>query len=119
MSNTEPKTYSIRQMADEFGVTLRFIRFYENEGLIAPLRVGVTRIFREEDRARLKIISAGRELNISAAGIAATLAQAPELQWNYLLNKAKAQQEEAQEELAAIDLLIEKLTREHSTAGAA
>ena len=55
-------TWSIREVADEFGVTHRTIRHYEDLGLISPERRGTTRIFRRRDRTRLNLILRGKRL---------------------------------------------------------
>jgi len=47
------QTYSITDLCAEFGVTPRALRFYEDEGLIAPKRQGLSRIYSWRDRARL------------------------------------------------------------------
>ena len=61
------KTYSIGELAREFGITTRTIRFYEDEGLIAPARRGQTRIYSPADRVRLKLILRGKRLGFSLA----------------------------------------------------
>ena len=61
------KTYGIAELAREFGVTPRTIRFYEAEGLLAPLRDGQRRIYRGRDRTRLRLILRGRRLGFSLA----------------------------------------------------
>ncbi len=61
--------YSISDLAAEFDVTTRTIRFYEDQGLIAPLRQGTRRLFRPRDRTRLKIILRGKRLGFSLAEI--------------------------------------------------
>lgn len=61
MSNT----YSIQVLAREFQVTARTLRFYESEGLLHPERRGTTRIFSEQDRARLGIALRARRLGLS------------------------------------------------------
>jgi DNA-binding transcriptional MerR regulator len=58
-------SYSITDLAREFDVTSRTIRFYEDEGLIAPARRGQTRIFSARDRVRLKLILRGKRLGFS------------------------------------------------------
>lgn len=63
------RTYSIGQLAEEFGLTLRSLRFYEDEGLIAPARVGQTRVYSHRDRARLKLICRGKRLGFSIGEI--------------------------------------------------
>lgn len=58
-------TFSIRELAQEFGLTARAIRFYEDEGLIAPARKGQQRIFSIRDRARLGLITRGRRVGFA------------------------------------------------------
>jgi DNA-binding transcriptional MerR regulator len=62
-------TYSIRDLAQEFDVTTRTIRFYEDEGLISPARRGQTRLFSARDRIRLKLILRGKRLGFSLSEI--------------------------------------------------
>lgn len=62
-------TYSIRDLAEEFDVTTRTIRFYEDEGLISPARRGQTRLFSPRDRVRLKLILRGKRLGFSLGEI--------------------------------------------------
>ena len=59
------KTYTITELADEFGITLRTLRFYEEQGLITPIREGRQRIFSRRDRVRLKLILRGKRLGLS------------------------------------------------------
>ncbi len=58
-------TWSITDLAAEFGVTLRTIRFYEDRGLIRPERRGTTRVFHARDRIRLALILRGKRLGFS------------------------------------------------------
>lgn len=61
--------FSIADLASEFGISTRAIRFYETKGLITPERVGATRIFRRRDRARLILILRGKRLGFSLRDI--------------------------------------------------
>jgi len=61
----EEMRYSITNLAEEFGVTSRTIRFYEDKGLVSPEREGLTRVYSRSDRARLKLILRGRRLGFS------------------------------------------------------
>lgn len=61
------KTYSISDLAKEFDVTTRSIRFYEDQSLIKPSRRGQTRIYSPQDRVRLKLILRGKRLGFSLA----------------------------------------------------
>ncbi len=65
MSNT----YTISELAKEFGVTTRTIRFYEDQGLISPSREGSNRVFSNRDRVRLKLALRGKRLGFSLAEI--------------------------------------------------
>ena len=59
------KQYSISDLAREFGVTTRTIRFYEEKGLVAPLRQGQKRLFSGTDRVRIKLILRGRRIGMT------------------------------------------------------
>ena len=62
-------TYSISELAREFDVTTRTIRFYEDQGLLSPAREGTTRLFSPRDRVRLKLALRGKRLGFSLAEI--------------------------------------------------
>ncbi len=64
-----PDLYSIADLAREFGISTRAIRFYESKNLIAPERLGATRVFRRRDRARLILILRGKRLGFSLRDI--------------------------------------------------
>jgi DNA-binding transcriptional MerR regulator len=68
---TEPAhpTYSIGALAREFDVTPRAIRFYEDEGLIAPERSGGRRVYGKREYVRLKLILRGKRLGFSLAEV--------------------------------------------------
>ncbi|MBN9243135.1 MAG: MerR family DNA-binding transcriptional regulator [Mesorhizobium sp.] len=55
----------IGEMAKQYGVTLRTLRFYEDKGLLNPKRDGATRLYTRRDRARLKLILLGRKVGFS------------------------------------------------------
>ena len=61
------KTYSIGELAREFDVTTRTIRFYEDQGLVTPARRGQTRVYAPADRVTLKLILRGKRLGFSLA----------------------------------------------------
>ena len=66
MSNTyKRKLYSISDLSKEFDVTTRAIRFYEDAGLLSPLRQGRNRYYTVRDRTRLKLILRGKRLGFS------------------------------------------------------
>ena len=61
--------FSISDLSAEFGVTARALRFYEDEGLIAPERRGTARIYSHRDRARLAWILRGKRVGFSLGEI--------------------------------------------------
>jgi DNA-binding transcriptional MerR regulator len=63
------RTFTIGELAKEFGVTTRAIRFYENQGLLNPTREGQRRIYSRRDRTRLKLILRGRRIGMTLAEI--------------------------------------------------
>ena len=62
-------SYTISDLSDEFGVTARALRFYEDEGLIAPERKGLTRVYSKRDRARLAWIMRAKNVGFSLGEI--------------------------------------------------
>lgn len=61
--------FSISDLTSEFGVTARALRFYEDEGLIAPARIGLTRVYSKRDRARLAWILRAKNVGFSLTEI--------------------------------------------------
>ncbi len=80
-------SYSISELAAEFGVTPRTLRFYEDEGLISPRRQGSTRIYARRDRARLAWILRAKRVGFS-------LTEAKEMIDLYDLGDGRATQRE-------------------------
>lgn len=60
-------TYSISELSREFDITTRAIRFYEDQGLLSPLREGQKRIYSPKDRTLLKLILRGKRLGFTLA----------------------------------------------------
>ena len=59
------QTYTISELASEFGVTTRAIRFYEEKGLVQPLREGQRRVYTTADRVRIKLILRGKRIGMT------------------------------------------------------
>ena len=66
---TERSEFSISELAREFEVTPRAIRFYEDQGLLAPRRDGQRRIYTPRDRTRLKLTLRGKRLGLTLSEI--------------------------------------------------
>jgi DNA-binding transcriptional MerR regulator len=63
------RTFTIRQLCVEFGVTPRALRFYEDKGLLSPAREGLNRVYSHRDRARLTLILRGKRVGLSLSEI--------------------------------------------------
>ena len=94
------RLYTIGELAREFDVTTRTIRFYESKGLIAPARRGVARSYSRRDRARLKLILRGKNLGFSLEAIAEYLK---------LYDADPSQMAQTQMLLTGVESLIEDL----------
>ena len=70
-SRAREDSYSISDLAREFDVTPRAIRFYEDQGLLAPQRSGSRRVYAKRDYVRLKLILRGKRLGLSLSEVAA------------------------------------------------
>lgn len=64
-----PENFTISELAAEFGLTPRTIRFYEDENLLSPGRSGMSRVYSRRDRARLDLICRGKRLGFSLAEV--------------------------------------------------
>ena len=108
--------FTIGELSREFGVTLRALRFYENKGLIAPHRDGLSRLYSQGDRTRLALILKGKKLGFTLGEIrqmiaaeegeadhdALTLSQEKCLEQIEMLQRQKAEIEEGLSELHRI-----------------
>lgn len=72
-SDPRRETFSITDLANEFALTTRAIRFYEDQGLLSPERRGTRRVYRQRERVRLKLVLRGKRLGMSLAEIAEIL----------------------------------------------
>jgi DNA-binding transcriptional MerR regulator len=64
------RTWTVRELADDLGVTTRTLRFYEAEGLIAPERRGTARIYRARERTQMALILRGKRFGMTLSEIA-------------------------------------------------
>lgn len=72
--------FTIGDLAREFGLSLRALRFYEDRGLLQPRRRGTTRLYSDSDRSRLRLILKGKQLGFTLAEIRELLAAQAEAQ---------------------------------------
>ncbi len=96
---TSAEWWTIGEIAAEFGMTLRTLRFYESEGLVTPKRSKSNRLYSRRDRARLALIARGKRLGFSVSEIREFLelyGVDPDQteQMTYLLSRARAKIEQ-------------------------
>jgi DNA-binding transcriptional MerR regulator len=105
----------IGEMARQFGVTLRTLRFYEDKGLLNPKRDGATRLYTRRDRARLKLILLGRKVGFSLREVKQMIdlydpTGSNARQLRLTLDKSEKQLGRLQKQRALIDDAIGELT---------
>lgn len=106
--------FSIGDLAQEFSITTRAIRFYEDKGLIAPRRVSGVRAYNRRDRARLILILRGKRLGFSLDDIAEYLSlydadPSHVTQLKHLENQVSSAIVKLEQQRADIDLTIDEL----------
>ncbi|MCB1461465.1 MAG: MerR family DNA-binding transcriptional regulator [Nitratireductor sp.] len=111
---SQNETYRIGDLAREFDITLRTLRFYEDRGLIQPRREGSTRLYTEEDRARLRVILLAKQVGFALVDIREVLNiydRCDELEdsTDEILNKFTGQLDVLRSQKAEIELAIERL----------
>ena len=115
-TETQKKTYSIGELAEEFGVTSRALRLYEEEGLLDPHREGTRRIYNERNRVRLRLILRGKRLGWSLSEIResfdlydSSLGEEAQLEW--MLEKLAQRRESLMEQRKDIENALQDLER--------
>jgi DNA-binding transcriptional MerR regulator len=112
----ESATWSIGDLAEDYDVTLRTLRHYEELGLLTPERVGTSRVYRQRDRIRLELILRGKRLGFSLQEIAVIVNmydQPPgeEGQLTYLLEQCAVRRSELEQRRRDIDETLAELAR--------
>jgi DNA-binding transcriptional MerR regulator len=115
-----PETFTISDLAREFALTTRAIRFYEDEGLLAPGRKGRARVYTERERVRIKLILRGKRLGLALSEIrelfdlyATTRNERPQLQkFLVMLSDRRAMLLQQREDIDAVLAEIAVLDRD-------
>jgi DNA-binding transcriptional MerR regulator len=119
------KSFTIGDLAREFGVTLRTLRFYEDRGLLSPRRDGTARIYDARDRERLSVILKGKQLGFTLTEIRAMLAEersanGPAMNLKLSLDQVEDQIRHLEQQKLEIEGALKELqTRRTSLAAAA
>ncbi len=113
---TSNKTYTIGELAEEFGVTSRALRLYEEERLLDPQREGTRRIYNERNKVRLRLILRGKRLGWSLSEIResfdlydSNLGEEAQLEW--MLEKLAQRRDSLKEQSKDIDNALQDLER--------
>jgi len=109
------KTLSISDLAQEFGITTRTIRHYEDQGLLSPARKGQNRLFSKRDRVRLKLALRGARLGFTLGEIRELfdmydLAHGEKLQLEEFLTKLQKRRDLLQQQREDIDVMLEEIS---------
>ncbi|WP_350278531.1 MerR family DNA-binding transcriptional regulator [Kribbella sp. HUAS MG21] len=110
----QPETWSIAELAAEYDVTLRTIRFYEDRGLLTPERRGTQRVYHPRDKVRLGLILRGKRLGFSLDEIAKIVDMydaepGEEGQLTYLLDQITTRRAELEQRRRDIDETLQDL----------
>jgi DNA-binding transcriptional MerR regulator len=114
------ETFTISDLAREFALTTRAIRFYEDEGLLSPLREGRARVYTERERVRIKLILRGKRLGLALSEIrelfdlyATTRNERPQLEkFLVMLSERRAMLLQQREDIDAVLAEIAVLDRD-------
>lgn len=108
------REWTIGEIAEEFGITHRTVRYYEDQGLIAPERRGTQRVFHPRDRVRLALVLRGRRIGFDLEKIRRIVDMYDETpgeagQLRYLLREIETRRAELEDRRADIDQTLREL----------
>lgn len=107
------RSYSIGELAKEFDVTPRALRFYEDKDLLHPTRNGMHRVYSYRDRGRLQLILQGKNIGFSLAEIRELLdvysLEGPRVQMERMLDRFRAQVQKLEKQREDIDGALKQI----------
>lgn len=111
---TKTRNYTISQLAEEFAITTRAIRFYEEKGLLEPARNGQSRVYSAADRVKLILILRGKRLGLSLEESRDIIQMyAPDQdnshQLQKLIDKIREKREQLKEQLNDLNTMMQEL----------
>ncbi|MEE3287955.1 MAG: MerR family DNA-binding transcriptional regulator [Pseudomonadota bacterium] len=114
LGDSGQEQFSISDLSQEFEVTTRAIRFYEDEGLLEPRRKGRRRVYTVRDRVRLKLILRGKRLGFSLSEIGDIITMYDSEpgeagQLHYFINKISARRTVLKQQRDDIDVTLNEL----------
>lgn len=113
----ETRTCTITELAQEFDITPRAIRFYEDVGLLTPSRSGRNRVYSQRDRVRLKLTLRGKRLGLSLQAVKqlVDMYESPadtEPQLRRFIGMLQAQRHQLEQQLEDLNLTLHEV-RQH------
>lgn len=110
----EERTWTIAEVAEEFGVTHRTVRYYEQQGLVSPERRGTARVFHPRDRVRLALVLRGRRIGFDLEKVRTIVDMYDDVpgeagQLEYLLEQVQGRRAELEARRADIDTVLDEL----------
>jgi len=114
-ADSSQQSFGIGDLAGEFGISTRTIRFYQDKGLLAPRREGTTRIYSRKDRARLALILRGKAIGCSLSEIEHYLelygvhGEGREEQLKFVIERTQSEIDALEKRRAHIDAQMETL----------
>ena len=107
-------SYSISELSKTFDVTPRAIRFYEDQGLLSPVREGTRRVYQEKDRVRLRLILRGKRLGFPLSEIKEIFdlydnEMGEETQLKYLIQKIQERRVRLEQQRDDIEVVLTEM----------
>ena len=111
---SDTRTWTIAQVAEEFGITHRTVRYYEQQGLVSPERRGTVRVFHPRDRVRLALVLRGKRIGFDLEKIRTIVDMYDDVpgeqgQLEYLLDQVEGRRSELAARRADIDAVLDEL----------